>query len=172
MSKLAVVSLLLLPVLASCEGVGAVYVVRHADRDGSQDALLNPEGVMRAQALADELSNNNVAAIFSTNTVRTTSTAQPLADDLGLTVQLYGSPAQVVETVQTSFTEQVVLIVGHSNTVPEIITEFGADLPTDLPLDASGHLHELDFDNLELVLFNAGGGASAFHSTYGAPTAP
>jgi broad specificity phosphatase PhoE len=158
--------------LLGCNGHGGAYVLRHADRDGALDRLKSPQGTDRAQALADLLDDVEISAVFSTDTVRTRSTAQPLATRLGLGITTYTTVAEVVGKARGEYAGKVVVIVGHSNTVPAIVTALDADLPAALPLDASGHIHHDDFDNLVLVLFHADGGAGAAHFTYGAATPP
>ncbi len=158
--------------LPGCKSHGGVYVVRHADRDGSLDKLKIPQGTERARALADRLRDAKISAIFSTDTVRTKSTAQPLATKLGLDIVDYSSVAEVANTVKGKYQGKNVLVVGHSDTVPKIVTALGAKLPGELPLDRDGYIHHDDYDNLVFVLFNSQGGAGAVHSTYGAATAP
>ena len=84
--KILLVALLGLMTI-SCTSTSRIYVVRHAERGtpapGSNMAANNPPlseaGEQRAQALKGLLQDKKVAYIFSTNTVRTMSTAQPLS---------------------------------------------------------------------------------------------
>lgn len=114
----------------------AVLVVRHAEKQSeSNDAAtpLSEAGRARAARLADLLKDAGIAAIFSTDTVRTRSTAEPLARRLKLEVRTY--PAQtengrstapsLAETLRRDFPRDVVLVVGHSNTVPDLIRALG-----------------------------------------------
>lgn len=156
----------------ACNGHGGAYVVRHADRDGGLDGLKSPEGTDRAEALADLLDGVEITAVFSTDTVRTRSTAQPLADRLGLVITLYEDPVELSTAVLEEHEGEIVLIVGHSNTVPQIVTELGGVVPAALPLDGFGYIHEDDFDNLVFLLFHEDRGAGVVHSTYGAVTPP
>jgi hypothetical protein len=57
----------------------------------------------------------------------------------------------------------VVLIVGHSNTVPDIVAALGADRPEEI-CDA-------EYDRMEIVTVQPGGGARLIESRYGMPTA-
>ncbi len=50
----------------------------------SSDVPLSDKGKERAEALKEVLKNKKIAYVFSTNTIRTKSTAQPTADYFGL----------------------------------------------------------------------------------------
>jgi broad specificity phosphatase PhoE len=108
-------------------------VVRHAERlDASQDPPLNEAGQARAEALANALANAGVEAIYTTQFARTRSTAEPLARKLGLTVKVItagGDAATharaIADRIRAEDAGKVVLVVGHSNTVPAIVTALG-----------------------------------------------
>ena len=74
-----------------------VIVVRHADRDGQNDAL-TPGGSARAHELVHVASKAGVSAIYCTKTVRTRKTAEPLAAKLGLTVPATDDPARFMQS--------------------------------------------------------------------------
>jgi phosphohistidine phosphatase SixA len=102
------------------------YVVRHAEKaapgpDMSTDVPLTPAGEARALALRDSLKHKKIGYIFSTNTVRTKSTASPLATALILPTTIYG-PKPDSNFIQQLFKlKKNALIVGHSNTVDDIV---------------------------------------------------
>lgn len=112
-----------------------VYIVRHAEKDlapGLADPSLTTAGRQRALALRDSLWRNGMlAAIFSTNTTRTRTTAQPLADKLKLPIQLYdaGKLAALAARIRREYKGRAVLVVGHSNTILETAEAFGAKRP-------------------------------------------
>ena len=90
------------------------------------------------------LGNVTVNAIYSTNTNRTRQTAQPLATGKSLTIQIY-SDTSIANTILSGSNEQIAVIVGHSDTVPQLITAFGATPPyTYIPAN--------QFDNLFLLI--------------------
>lgn len=125
----------LLPSLALAQKL--VYVVRHAERaDGGappagMTAPADPElaaaGEARAQKLAAMLADAGVKAIFSTEYKRTKNTAQPLATKLGATVQVVTSKdtAGLVARLKNDHANDIVLVVGHSNSVPAIVKALG-----------------------------------------------
>ena len=70
--------------------------------------------------------DKNIKAIYSTNYKRTKQTAQPLADELGLKVQIY-DPNQLKalkEMLLEKHKKGSILIVGHSNTTPTLVNTF------------------------------------------------
>ena len=106
----------------------AVFVVRHAERaDQSRDSGLSAAGQARSAALARHLRDAGVTAAFVTDLQRTQQTAAPLAEMLGLKpVAMPAAPTQaMVERIRRDHAEGVVLVVGHSNTVPEVLELFG-----------------------------------------------
>lgn len=118
--------------LAACAGAPfpaqseyTIYLVRHAEKDPGLDPGLTPEGKLRAKALAETLSENRLEAIYSTKTERTRQTAAPTALNTGLPV-IYYDPQDL-----TAFATQIVgearntLIVGHSNTTPDLVASLG-----------------------------------------------
>ena len=148
--------LLLSLVLFSCSNT--IYVVRHAEKASgidmasmkpSTDPPLTIEGEERALALKQILGSKNVKHIFSTNTLRTTSTAKPLKElYLGMPIQIYSSRPDSMNT----FIQRIkaikkgdILIVGHSNTIDDIANKIAGS--TVVP----GDLDESIYDNLFIL---------------------
>jgi broad specificity phosphatase PhoE len=105
---------------------GMVYLVRHGEKlPDEKDPALTAQGRQRAQNIAAMLSKTGIAHIFSTPTNRTRQTAQPLAQASGLPVQEYDprAPKALVEKVKGL--NGPVLVVGHSNTLSELVRLFG-----------------------------------------------
>ena len=114
--------------LTSC--TRSYYIVRHAEKavpstgttmKTPDDPPLSEVGVKRAEALRESLKDKNVNNIFSTNTKRTRSTAEPLRVQAGLTIQTYGPRPDSSFISQLKNTKGNTLVVGHSNTVDEIV---------------------------------------------------
>jgi hypothetical protein len=128
----------------------AVILVRHAERaDQSTDSLLSPAGSERAKALARALATAGVKQIFVTKFQRTQLTAAPLAAALKLTPEVVdaATSAPIVERIRRDHANDVVLVVGHSNTVPALIKDFGHPDPVTIADD--------EFDSL-FILFPRG----------------
>jgi broad specificity phosphatase PhoE len=116
-----------------------VIFVRHAERaDGGPaagtgmtgapaDPLLSAAGKARADKLATMLAESGVKAIYTSEFRRTQDTGKPLAAKLGLTVTpvASGDVNDLVKKIKAEHPKGVVLIVGHSNTVPAAIKAFG-----------------------------------------------
>ncbi len=116
-----------------------VLIVRHAEKaDNSNDPPLSAAGQARAQAYAEAMSDANVEHVIVTHRQRTLQTAQPLATARGLTAEVvpFGSNMnEHVQLVADAIRRQagkVVLVVGHSNTVPMIVHALGGPKMPDL----------------------------------------
>jgi broad specificity phosphatase PhoE len=130
----------------------AIVVVRHAERiDQSADSALSAEGTARAEALAKVLKALEVKAVYVTQYQRTSLTAAPLTAAASLKpiqVQADATP-ELVERMKKEFPNDVVLTVGHSNTVPRILKLLGAT--------ESVQLTDTDYDNLFIVVPQSSG---------------
>ncbi len=141
-----------------------VIVVRHAEKSAapSDDPPLSDAGRKRADALSRALSKAGVKAIFATQYQRTQQTVEPTAQALQIPVtkvDAANTPALVAQVLE-KHRGQVVLIAGHSNTIPEIIAALGGG-----PIPA---IAETDFDNLFIVSIPVTGPARLLHLKYGA----
>lgn len=138
----ALAALSLLPGLAAAEP-SAIYLVRHGEKLAGQDPELSPQGQARASNIAAILHRAGITAIFSTPTKRTRQTAAPLAQRTGLTVQLYdpAAPKALVEKVR--LLNGAVVVVGHSNTLPELVKLFGGAPGADIADDEFDRLYQL-----------------------------
>ena len=87
----------------------------------SSDVPLTEKGKQRAEALKEILKDKKIAYVFSTNTIRTKSTAQPTADYFHLTTEIYGPRPDSAFISLLKSKKKNTLIVGHSNTVDDIV---------------------------------------------------
>jgi phosphohistidine phosphatase SixA len=154
--------------------VTTVFLVRHAEKaDGQgQDPPLSEAGKLRAEALARLLQNAGVKGVYTSQFLRTRQTAEPLAKRLGVTatpVPLSVKPSNPREVTDESIRELTkkveshaggsVLIIGHSNSVPDVIRMLGGDV---VP-----KIDESKFDDLFVVTVYAGGRAKVVQLKYG-----
>ena len=154
--------------------VTTVFLVRHAEKADApaQDPALSEAGRQRAEALARLLQSAGVKGIYTSQFQRTRQTAEPLARRLGVTaspVALGVKPSNPREVTEESIREltkkieahagESVLIVGHSNSVPEVIRMLGGD--------AVPKIDEGRFDDLFVVTVYAGGRAKVVQLKYG-----
>ena len=104
-----------------------IVLVRHADVTASNNAdpSLNNAGQLRALELIHVLGQESFAAIYASEFQRTQQTIQPLAQQLGINVKIIGDAAALVSDIKAHHTGQRIVVAGHSNTLPQIITAFG-----------------------------------------------
>ena len=133
-----------------------VVVVRHAEKvdDGSRDPVLSKQGLARATALAQRLATAPLVAAYATEFRRTRQTAQPAAamHDVAVTTYAASMPAaDLAAILRVRHASGTVLVVGHSNTVPDIVAAL-----CDCQVAARG---EDDFDALYTVRIDGNGRA-------------
>jgi len=118
--------------VASAEPI--VVIVRHAEKaNNSEDPDLSPAGRTRAQALARILKDAHITAIFTSERKRTQQTAAPTSASTG--VDSTTVPAKDYATLVSKLrqVEGTALVVGHGNTIPDIIKALGIDIPIQIP---------------------------------------
>lgn len=137
--------ILVLFILTSCSRT--YYIVRHAEKAAPNAAMssnvpLSDAGVARAFALKEELQNKKITTIYSTNTIRTKSTAEPLSSALGVPVGIYGPMPDPAFMRKLRDGKGNVLIVGHSNTVDDVVNMLtGEKKYSDLKDSVYNHLY-------------------------------
>jgi len=110
--------------VAQTHSANVIFLVRHAEKESQEhDAVLSVQGKKRAECLARVLHDANIQTIYVSEFTRTQQTARPLAQALGITPKIV--PASDIETVVSGSLKQPsgVLIVGHSDTIPEIVNK-------------------------------------------------
>ena len=107
-----------------------IWLSRHAKKQvtGGRDPDLTTEGKQAAKNLAEQLSEVGLDAVYSTPFKRTRHTAQPTAESKGLEVnELMLSAQEMAFKIRAQHLGQSILILGHSNTTPELIEALGAN---------------------------------------------
>jgi broad specificity phosphatase PhoE len=109
-----------------------VILVRHAEKasETERDPVLSDAGTQRARDLANALVDAGIGSIITTQFQRTRLTAADVITATKLTpivVRAGGGShaADVAATIRSRPAGEVVLVVGHSNTVNEIIAALG-----------------------------------------------
>jgi phosphohistidine phosphatase SixA len=139
-----------------------IILTRHAERTGgmSADDPLSPQGRRRAQDLARMLRDSGVKSIFTTEVLRTRQTASPLATELGIKPEVV--PSKDIPALATRLKNlaenDVALVVGHSNTLPEIAQMLGAGTVKAIADD--------EYDRVLIVHTDKDGGASVLTLRY------
>jgi phosphohistidine phosphatase SixA len=124
--------------LLSAASTTTVFVMRHAEKVAlpGDDPPLSPAGEARALALAEQFGRApkglGLDCIIVSEFRRTQDTVRPLANHLGIPVIVV--PAKETATAASRALAEYrggrVLIVGHSNTVPELVEELsGREVP-------------------------------------------
>jgi len=140
-SLLLLATLALLPAGAAAQSADDVYIMRHLEQQagGGDDPGLSPAGKRQADRLATWF-RDRPRAVFASTTRRAMETAAPLARRLGIPLETYdaGDPDRLLDRVKRA--RGVVLIVGHSNTVPDLIRRMGAVGPREIPHTRYGQI--------------------------------
>ncbi len=163
---LFVAAVLAFVVYRSATTTTVVVLARHAEKDLSsiQDPPLSPEGEQRAERLAQMFGRGkgvgHIDAIYVSEARRTQQTAAPLAE------RLHEQPIVVPSADTKALASRVmheheggsVLIVGHSDTVPELIHELG-----DIEVPPIG---DDEYDTLYVLSIPSFGHASVLRMAY------
>ncbi len=146
-----------------------VILVRHAEKGGDpgdRDPELNDPGRERPRTLPHVLGALDIDAIYSTPFLRTRNTAQPVADLLGVEITVTPPTRTMVDdiaaTIRRDHAGDVVLVVGHSNTIPPLVNALGAGPFEDLA--------DEEYDDLFVVTLTADGTATVVRLRYGRET--
>ena len=150
-----------------------VIFVRHAEKaaEPADNPGLSPAGQRRVAELTRQLKDADVIqgidAVYSTPFRRTEETARPIAEALGLPVNTY-DPADteaIMEKIVKEHKGKIILVVGHSNTLPALMGNMGASkrVPP---------IAEEEYDNIYIVSIPWFGKTKTIRLRYGEPYAP
>jgi 2,3-bisphosphoglycerate-dependent phosphoglycerate mutase len=148
-------------------GATNIIIIRHAEKssDGSQDPALSEAGHERAIELTRLLSKIKIGKIYSTPFKRTTQTVQALAVAKNIQITKYEtstSASDLIATIRAEASDDPVVIVAHSNTVPDLIKVLGFTPFT---------ITESDYDNMFVYRqLKMSGQVAKWHLTYGTMT--
>lgn len=145
MKSLGLSALLFLALICAVDAQSTIFIVRHAEKADSEskDPDLSEAGNARAQALARMLKDAGITRIFTTEFKRTQQTAGPLAKLLGLEVKSLAAndSAELVTALHDA--NGNALVVGHTNTIPDLIKALGIATPIAIP--------ENEYDDLFVI---------------------
>ena len=100
------------------------YFVRHFEKQLGDNPSLTVTGKARAEALAAFFSDKPLNSVYSTDYNRTRETAAPVAALKSVDIQSY-DPHNLAGFAIKLKTQDHVLVVGHSNTTPELLGLMG-----------------------------------------------
>ena len=151
--RLLLLLVLVLGLPVSAVAQPAVFLVRHAERadtgSGAVPAMagapaadpdLSDVGRARAMSLAAALKDANITAIYATEFKRTQQTAAPIAQALGLRVIVVPSGGVAALVEKLNALPGNALVVGHSNTVPQVVKALGVKTAVEIPDTEYSHL--------------------------------
>jgi 2,3-bisphosphoglycerate-dependent phosphoglycerate mutase len=144
-----------------------VILMRHGEKATetmANDPHLSEAGAARAKELARVLADANVAVIYTTPFRRTQDTVAPLAAALGLKPVVVPAgktyAADLAARIRAESSGKTVVVIGHSNTTPEVIRALGIAEP---PAIADGQ-----HDDLFIVTLREGVAPQLLRLRYGA----
>lgn len=148
-----------------------IVVVRHAEKgtDDPRDPSLTVAGQQRALALSSVLKDAGVTAIYTTQYKRNRQTAEPLARQNGISIT--ERPVSGVNTatyaqdlareILTNSLGKSILVVGHSNTVPDIVKALsGITVPP---------ITDPEYDHIFIVTIPGSGSPRLMQLRFGQP---
>jgi broad specificity phosphatase PhoE len=145
-----------------------IIVLRHAEKqiNSISDSPLSPPGELRAERLAQMFGGaekfGRIEAIYVTDTRRTQQTAATLAQRLDLKPEIVAANATPSEIARKALRDNrggIALVVGHSNTVPDIVRALAS--VDHVPLFA-----DEEFDTIYIVSVPTIGDASVLRMKY------
>ena len=103
------------------------YLIRHAEKvrtnKSERDPKLNEKGILRALNWKEYFLDKDITKIYSTNYKRTLETVKPFQEAIGLATILYSPSSIDYKDFISSNKGEIVLVVGHSNTIPNFVNE-------------------------------------------------
>ena len=147
-----------------------IIFVRHAEKVAVQDddPSLSVAGKRRVAELTRQLVDADVVAgidaIYATPFKRSQETVQPIADALSLPIRAYDAEDtnHVLKKILRKHKGKIILVVGHSNTLPTLIANLGASKK--VPRIAEG-----EYDNIYIVSIPWFGKTKTIRLRYGEP---
>jgi broad specificity phosphatase PhoE len=146
MNRLIALLLLCFLFVATATAGPTIFFVRHAEKatTGGDDMDISEVGRARAESLATLLKDAEISAIYTTEFKRTQQTAAPLAKVLQLEPAVISSKDRPALVTKLQASSGNVLVVGHGNTIPDLIKTLGISSPINIA--------DNDYDNLFVVL--------------------
>jgi len=150
-----------------------VIFVRHAEKAmaPADDPGLSPAGERRVAELTRQLRDADVVAgidaVYATPFRRTEETARPIADALGLPINSYDAAdtEAIMELIVKKHKGKIILVVGHSNTLPLLMANMGASKKVP-------QIAENEYDNIYVISIPWFGKTKTIRLRYGEPYHP
>jgi broad specificity phosphatase PhoE len=137
MKHLALILSIALLLVTGANGAPVIFIVRHAEKasPGGKDPELSVQGQKRADALANILKDSQITGVFVSEFKRTQQTAAPTAraahiNHTVIPANDIGVLAEKLRTLNGN-----ALVVGHGNTIPDLLKALGIAAPVSIPED-------------------------------------
>jgi broad specificity phosphatase PhoE len=133
---------------ANSQECSSFYLIRHAEKlridKTERNPKLNDKGILRAEKWKEVLKNINLDKIYSTDYNRTIETAKPTSTSQNIDITIY-SPRNIdYRDFKKINKGKKILIVGHSNTIPNFVNGL-------IEKDFYDQIDDLNNSNLYLV---------------------
>jgi len=138
-----------------------VFLVRHAEKFGkTKDPELSDIGKERALDLVKTLRSANIEYVHSSDFIRTRETAKPIAEKFGLTTEIYNPFDLEALALKLKNKGGNHLVVGHSNTTPEMVRLLGGNSVSDIN-------EKSEYDRLYIIQISSKNEVSSVLMRYG-----
>ena len=129
----------------------AVYLFRHAEKQiikGEDNPELTRAGFSRSNVLAQAMADITPGLIYSSEYTRTQQTVAPLAKQWGsdIIIKTAKDPEAQIEAALSNCNQHVI-IAGHSNTIPHLISLFGVMEEITIEDNQYGDLFFIEWEN-------------------------
>ncbi len=141
-----------------------VFLVRHAEKkvDAGKNPDLSETGTKRTLDLTEVLRSADIAHVHSTDYIRTRDTAAPVAKSNGVEVEKYDPDDLDGFAKQLKEAGGRHLVVGHSNTTPELTKLLGGEAGAEID-------EKSEYDRLYVVTIGKDGTVSSVLMRFGEP---
>ena len=137
MKRLVLILSVPLLLAKAADAAPVIFIVRHGEKasTGGNDPDLSPERQKRADALARILKDSQITSVFVTEFKRTQETAVPTAKATHVSPTVIsandiGALAEKLRALKGN-----ALVVGHGNTIPDLLKALGIATPVSIPDD-------------------------------------
>ena len=127
--------LLILVSVSAASAQPVVVIVRHGEKaaNGGSDPDLSSVGRARADALARILKDSGITAVFTTEFQRTQETAAPTATSAHVAPTVVAAKDTAGLVAKLHQLSGNALVVGHGDTIPNLIKALGISVPVNIP---------------------------------------
>lgn len=145
---LLIVAFFVLQVSFGQNSTTTYYFIRHAEKvDNSKNPDLSEIGLERAKLWNEIFSEINLDAIYSTDFKRTLQTIAPTATTKNIIITNYNPKTLDIESFKKNTLGKKVLVVGHSNTIPNFVNQI-------INKNIYNDMDDVTFGNLYIVTIN------------------